>query len=246
MIDRYNAVTVNGEQRSFPEAELLGAECVVARVLYEHRTSRLYTPVGLGEVLQRRYLQANGDINPLAKRARSTRLAVEDGLLKEETATEDDWAPRGYTSIMDGLNSIRWLYILCEIGSEQSVHIYFDWMLKKSRMRGVQVDQFKTYFEKASWRICASLRASKTWKEASEEVMQDVNAMQEALMREPAASTSTKRKTTDDHADSVAGSPAKKGKGKGSSKASSGKGSWKGKWRAQSWHATSWHDDARH
>ena len=143
MIDRYNAVTVNGEARSFPEHELLGAESVVARVLYEHRTSKLYSPVGLGEVLQRRSFQSNGEVNPLAKRARTNKLSVEDGVLKEEAANDDDWAPRGYLSLMDGLNSIRWLYILCEVGSEQSIHSYFDWMIKKSRMRGVQVEQFQ-------------------------------------------------------------------------------------------------------
>ena len=201
MIDRYNAVTVNGEQRFFPEQELLGAESVVARVLYEHRTSKLYSPVGLGEVLQRRSFQSNGEVNPLAKRARTSKLSVEDGVLKEEAANDDDWAPRGYLSLMDGLNSIRWLYILCEVGSEQSIHSYFDWMIKKSRMRVVQVEQFKVYFEKVSWRVCAQLRANRTWKEATEDIMSDVTALQESLLREPAPTPANKRKNTGQEGD---------------------------------------------
>ncbi|CAE6943486.1 unnamed protein product [Symbiodinium sp. CCMP2592] len=219
MIDRYNAVLINGEARlPFPEQELLGAESVVARVLYEHRTSKLYCPVGLGEVLQRRSFQSNGEVNPLAKRARSSKLSVEDGVLKEEAVAEDEWVPRGYMSVMDGLNSIRWLYVLCEIGSETAVHAYFDSMIKRSRTRNVQVEQFKAYFEKASWRLCAMLRANKTWKEASEEILNDVTAFQEALMKEPTVPSPNKRKlpVPDDSAvDAATWIPAKKGKGSG-------------------------------
>ena len=204
-------------------------------------------------MLQRRSFQSNGEVNPLAKRARTSKLSVEDGVLKEEAANDDDWAPRGYLSLMDGLNSIRWLYILCEVGSEQSIHSYFDWMIKKSRMRGVQVEQFKVYFEKVSWRVCAQLRANRTWKEATEDIMSDVTALQESLLREPAPTPANKRKNTGQDeaaADPYKGFPTKRGKGRGS-KGLSGKGAWKGKWQHQDssrpWQTGGgWNAEARH
>ena len=73
-------------------------------------------------------------MNPLVKRSRSTKLSVEDGVLREEH-DQDDWVPRGSLSIIDGLNSIRWIYVLCEVGPETWVHKYFDAMIRSSRIK---------------------------------------------------------------------------------------------------------------
>ncbi|CAE7942077.1 unnamed protein product [Symbiodinium sp. KB8] len=178
--------------------------------------------------------QANGLVNPLAKRSRSTKLSVEDGILREEPDQEDDWVPRGSLSIIDGLNSIRWIYILCEVGPETWVHKYFDAMIKRSRIKPNLVDKFKTYFERASWKLCSDLRSNKTFKEASQAIIQDVSSFQEALIRdEPAASTAIKRKVDETpHGDASQTIPAwKRGKGKDgkNSKGGGRKGSWKGK-----------------
>ena len=46
--------------------------------------------------------------------------------------------------------------------------------------------RFKAFFDKASWRLCARLRANQTWKEASrasQAVMADTTAFQEAMAR---------------------------------------------------------------
>eukprot|EP00439_Symbiodinium_sp_Y106_P042614 s740_g5.t1 len=94
-------------------------------------------------------------------------------------------------------------------------------MLKKSRMRNVQVEQFNLYFEKASWCICAQLRANTTWKEASEEVMQDIQATQEALTSSAKRKTHASKETS---ANGNTGPPPKKGKGKGGFKGGAGKG----------------------
>ena len=173
-------------------------------------------------------------MNPLAKRSRSTKLSVEDGILREEPDQEDDWVPRGSLSIIDGLNSIRWIYILCEVGPETWVHKYFDAMIKRSRIKPNLVDKFKTYFERASWKLCSDLRSNKTFKEASQAIIQDVSSFQEALIRdEPAASTAIKRKVDETpHGDASQTIPAwKRGKGKDgkNSKGGGRKGSWKGK-----------------
>ena len=108
MIERYNNITLAGELRSFPEHELLGAESVVARVLHEHRVSKMYQPVGLGELLSRRSFQANREVNPLAKKPRTSKLSVEDGQLREEEDRDDDWVPKGFGPSNGSTSSWRW------------------------------------------------------------------------------------------------------------------------------------------
>ncbi|CAE7595796.1 unnamed protein product [Symbiodinium sp. CCMP2592] len=51
LVARYNAVQLGGEPRSFPAERLVGAEEVLARIHWEHTKSKLYTPLGLGEIL---------------------------------------------------------------------------------------------------------------------------------------------------------------------------------------------------
>ncbi|CAE7364819.1 Dnmt3b [Symbiodinium sp. CCMP2592] len=250
LIERYNGVLLNGQKRIFPERELLGAESVVARVLHEHRVTKQYSPIQLGEILQRRSFQSNGEVNPLAKRSRSTRLSVEDGVLLEEPHAEEDWVPRGSLSTMDGLNSIRWCYVLCELGPELEIHEYFDSMVRKSRLRNNQVQRFKAYFEQASWRLCARLRANHTWKEAAQEIMSDVAAFQEAMLKEePAVPSPNKRKFEETQLGEHSWIPQpRKGKGKEKGKTTGGrKGTGKGKnqWKSSSsswerpWHSWS-------
>ena len=91
-----------------------------------HTQSKQYTPVGLGEILQKRSFQASGEVNPLQKdTAKSKALTLENDVLVQE---EDKiWQPRSVLSVMDGINSVRWAFILLQIGEEEQVHEYADW-----------------------------------------------------------------------------------------------------------------------
>lgn len=85
LVSTYNRIQLNGEDRAFPTHEVMGAEVVLARMYHEHRRSRMYTPVLLGEILQTRSFQSNGEVNPLAKQTKKTSsLVVEDGLVIEK------------------------------------------------------------------------------------------------------------------------------------------------------------------
>ena len=171
---------------------------MVAQVLHEHKVSKLYQPVGLGEVLSRRSFQANREVNPLSRKPRSNKLSVEDGLLREEEDKDDDWVPRGLMSVLDGLRAVKWLYILVEMGPEKQVRRYFEYMTLKARARDNKVEQFRSYFESAPWKLCGYLRAKKTFTEASELVMADVASFQEHMMKEPAWEPSGRRRPNSD------------------------------------------------
>ena len=73
-IARYNGITVDGRPRRFPEKEVLGAEQVLGRIWHEHTVTKSYTPVGLGEIVQKRSFTASGEVNPLQEQSRTTQL----------------------------------------------------------------------------------------------------------------------------------------------------------------------------
>ena len=88
---------------------------------------------------------------------------------------EKVWQPRSILAIMDGVNSVRWAYVLLQIGEEDHVHAWCDWCIAKARARPAKLEQLKAYWEAASWRICMGMRAGKTFGEPSAAVMSDVD-----------------------------------------------------------------------
>lgn len=144
---------------------------MLARVLWEREVSKQYTPIGLGEVLQLRTFQANGEPNPLTKRERSyTVLTLQNGKL---VANLEVWTPRSVLSILDGLNSVRWAGALVQLGSEQSIHLFYDWLVRLARSRPQKTDQLAQFDAAASWKLALEMRARKTFEEITGVLMKD-------------------------------------------------------------------------
>ncbi|CAE7943369.1 unnamed protein product, partial [Symbiodinium necroappetens] len=170
-----------------------------------------------------RSFQANREVNPLAKKPRTSKLSVEDGQLREEGDRDDDWVPKGLMSILDGLRSIKWLYILVEMGPEAQIRRYFEFMVLRARSRQNKVEQFRTYFEAASWKLCGFMRAKKTFTEASELVTADLSSFQEHMMREASvADPGNRRRQVTDGA-GLGNTPTKAPRLKGDSKGDKGR-----------------------
>ena len=183
-IQQYETQQIGGADRTFPTHELLGAESVLARIHHELTVSKLFTPVSLGEILQKRTFQASGEPNVLAKKeAKSTTFTVtNDQLVASE---EQVWQPRSLLAILDGLASIRWAYILLQVGPEQSVHAFFDWAIKLARSRPQKPDQLNQWWVTISWKLALELRGGKTWEEAVAPLQRDYDTFTECMGREP-------------------------------------------------------------
>lgn len=54
LIGNYGTQQIQGQDRSFPIQEVLGADQILARIYHELHVSKLFTPVALGEILQKR------------------------------------------------------------------------------------------------------------------------------------------------------------------------------------------------
>eukprot|EP00434_Breviolum_minutum_P030696 symbB.v1.2.027146.t1/scaffold2766.1/size72856/3 len=117
LLHNYERQQIDGRTRTFPVQEVLGAELVLARLHWKHETSKLYTPVKLGELLELRTFLPSGEINPLSKKERSgSTLVISDNKLVQQEETS--WQPRSVLAILDGLASIKWAFILVGLGDE--------------------------------------------------------------------------------------------------------------------------------
>ena len=105
LVEAYNKVTLHGRNRQFPVRELLGAECVVARLWRERHVSRQYSPLQLGELLQRRSFSASGDRNPLTRNPRKTSVLSLDEDKQLIEADDPTWTPRSLIGVLDGLQA---------------------------------------------------------------------------------------------------------------------------------------------
>ena len=203
-IARYNGITVDGRPRRFPEKEVLGAEQVLGRIWHEHTVSKIYTPVGLGELLQKRSFTAAGEVNPLQKQAKATQLlrVQDDQIVQDED--NKTWTPRSMLSLMDGVNAIRWAWVLLQLGEEDHVHTFADWFIQKIRARPTKLENMRIFWESAGWRIAMGMRAGQSFGDVTTSVMSDVDLLNEAMSRELPKETKPgaprKRPAQDDHA----------------------------------------------
>ena len=103
---------------------MLGAEQVLGRMWHEHTVSKTYAPVQLGEILAKRSFTAAGEVNPLQKQTKAVQMlrVQDDQIIQEED--EKSWTPRSMLAVMDGVNSIRWAWILLQIEEEDHVHVH--------------------------------------------------------------------------------------------------------------------------
>eukprot|EP00435_Cladocopium_sp_Y103_P013637 s2457_g3.t1 len=158
MVKEYQSKQIDGEDRTFPTHEVLGAEAVLARVVHEVEISKNFTPVLLGEIIAARTFQSTGEPNPLAKREKAPQRLT---LMGEQltTAPEEPWTPRSVLAIMDGLNSIR--------------------------CRPNKTDQLAQFYLSTSWKLALEMRSGKTFAETSSTLMKDFDSFTECMNREP-------------------------------------------------------------
>ena len=182
---------------------LAGAESVLARVWHEHTKTKAYTPISLGEILQKRLFTASGDVNPLTLPRQGSSAAAGQALrlVNGEVVSVEDfqWAPRSLLAIIDGVDAARWALILVEVGKEEDVNMFADWFVAKARGNPTKLDQVKRLWLKASWAIALGMRAGKTFKEMAAEVVSDTAMFNEAMAYiEPAPKRSPANGNTND------------------------------------------------
>ena len=125
--------------------------------------SKQYSPVLLGEFIQKRSFTSSGEINPLSKSPnKSGVLQLQDGEIVQ--ADEAAWEPRSLLSLLDGLEAVKWAYILTQIGDELDIEEYHRFMYQRFRSRPQKLERLAAYWLSASWRLCMLMRAGRTYR----------------------------------------------------------------------------------
>ena len=220
-VRKYEAVTIHGVPRKFPELTLLGAEATLAKLLNDSK-NLCHNAIPLEEIVQHRHFTAALLPNTLSsarKRSRSqeqvTTLVVNSDL-QLETEPETPWKPKSQVAILDCLEAIRVALIFIEYAPESDIDDYFAWWHRLVRSRPNKIDQLKLHWENTSWRIALSLRKKTPFKDIAKEIMNDNQLLQEAMNAEipPERPTKTHRGLDLQWTDQQRGG---KGKGKGKS-----------------------------
>ena len=116
MVADYESVKINGENRKFPAHLLLGAEEVLARMVHEHQTSKIFTPVRLGEIIAVRNFTTTGQVNPGSKNEdKPERVLLEAGRFVRQPRSIPE--TQKALTVLDALDSVKWAMIFAKWGS---------------------------------------------------------------------------------------------------------------------------------
>ena len=196
-----------GNTKTFPEKILLGAEQVVVRMWHEHTVSKNYQAVGLGEIITKRTFTATGSVNSTAKRDKSDKTLVlnpDDHTLVQQE--QKDWDPQSMMMILDSLDAIRWAWILIQISNQESIDTYIERFIQLTRKNPQRLANVKEAWDTFSWTIAMQMRNNMTFKQATEEILQDPVTIADILSQPPRKKPKSGK------------GKDKKGKGKGKTK----------------------------
>ena len=196
-----------GNTKTFPEKIILGAEQVVVRMWHEHTVSKNYQAVGLGEIITKRTFTATGSVNSTAKRDKSDKTLVlnpDDHTLVQQE--QKDWDPQSMMMILDSLDAIRWAWILIQISNQESIDTYIERFIQLTRKNPQRLANVKEAWDTFSWTIAMQMRNNMTFKQATEEILQDPVTIADILSQPPRKKPKSGK------------GKDKKGKGKGKTK----------------------------
>ena len=169
-------------RRSFPLKMLLGAESVLDRFLHEANSSRLFTPVGLGEILKNRAYAASGQLNVLAQKFEDKALGWRHtGDTAELVEANKQYVPKTQWAIIDGLEAVKWAYTWAAYGPDEVADMFIRPFVFFARQRPDELDGVRSSYEAASWELAILLRCGSTFDTAVRDVSSRTMWMREYL-----------------------------------------------------------------
>ena len=165
-------------RRSFPVKMFLGA-----RSLHEANSSRMFTPVGLGEILKNRAYAANGQLNVLAQKKSEDKALGwrRTGDTAELVEANNQYVPKTQWAIIDGLEAVKWAYTWEAYGPDEVADMFIRPFVFFARQRPDELDGVCSLYEAASWELAILLRGGSTFDIAVSDVSSRTMWMREYL-----------------------------------------------------------------
>ena len=169
-------------RRSFPVKMLLGAESVLARLLHEANSSRMFALVGLGEILKNRAYAANGQLNVLVQKKSEDKALGwrRTGDTAELVEANSQHVPKTQWAIIDWLEAVKWAFTWAAYGPDEVADMFIRHLLC-ARQRLDELDGVRSLYEAASWELAILLRSGSTSDIAVSDVSSRTMWMREYL-----------------------------------------------------------------
>ena len=197
-VAKFEGATVGGAKRRFPQQQLLAAEAILGRMVFEAKTET-QTALGLHEIVQARFFNSAGEPISLHKDRRKLKLPTTvvnaDHQLQAEPETA--WHPKSTLAFLDCLESIRWAWALTETGPEPAIDRMTEGFSRKVRVHSNKLEQLRSYWETISWKIALGLRSKEKFADIVDIVINSIQSLQQALNREPATEKPARKHNTD-------------------------------------------------
>ena len=137
----------------------------------------------------------------------------------------DAWDPKDQWAIIDGLDSIRWCWILLYISTEDKVNEYIDHHVRLVRAEPYKLNNIKELWSTAGWQIALDMRRAETFATSADTILANNAMMQKHMsanmVRPPKRKLETRRSQEYSRARNwvtqkqLQDSDTEKGKGKG-------------------------------
>ena len=165
-IKDFESSQIEGRNRTFPVHLLVGAEETLARMVFEFESSRLFTPVKLGEVISSRNFTPSRQVNPFAKTedrfAEALSLDSSGVLVRKDRRIPE---PQKALTVIDALEAVRWAMIFARWGEEFVIGQFVDFFINLVRDNQNKIPQIREYYRKTSWDLAMHLRAEGSFQE---------------------------------------------------------------------------------
>ena len=232
-VEIYNKKQINGHDRCFPVKQLLGAHETLIR-LEEESTTKMHTPVGLGEILATRLFTSFDTMNKnsatLKRSDKDFEVSVADTKDGQKEVTvfgqkKSNFSPNSSQLIQDGAIAAGWALKLFEVGEEPEVDSFILWFITLVRKYPGKLWAVKDIWDRATWNIALRMQEGIKFGQAADEAMTDKELKDDCLSASPPKGEQTNRsRAWQGKGGTKDGSPKKKKKGDGKGKGQKRKG----------------------
>ena len=125
--------------RLFPQKMIAGADEVLARMVWEHETSKVYSELGLGEIIAVRMYDSCGHVNKFRNKNKGKDILGSRNVGGDEVEVVKKegtgWNPRSSDPIRDTLEANKWAYVFAGYAEETVADKWIDQFRQKLRAR---------------------------------------------------------------------------------------------------------------
>ena len=162
-------------RRKFPYQVIVGAEEVLARLVWELEGSKNFTPLKLGEIVAARSYSSTGKVNKWANSDKSKDVfQIKAGTTDGVELVQKNWTftPQTWEMITEAFEAVKWALVFAGYGDDVVVGEWTDRFLLNLKTKKVPA-MTKDLYEEACLLLMLKMRVGADFGTASKDILQD-------------------------------------------------------------------------